>query len=1389
MKFLLAALLVFVGAAAQAATYYGFKIGGVSVTSDNFNNVRSSHMSAYSQSVNGGDYLVTYNPDTKIVVLYNVNIERTGNGNRAILNESCEGLTVVLRRGNHLEARDASPVRLETSTTIIGDEVDGYKFATIKGGSEGGMTIANGATVTIRNIDLSFYNADPSYCINGVANSSTNPDDWATLIIENSKVDAKSEMVTDNWCICNLKHLTVNNSFVNLYGYEAIHNLQSFTKGEGMTTMLSKIHRAYFYAPDMNFSTRPNVSSPSNVVTLTMSMSDETGISINETTFPDLNFRTIILDEYDDNGDDLLSEREINQTKEVVVGNKGIANLKGLEYFTYLEKLYCGDNPLTSIDLSPFTRLKEINCPKCELTSLSVSHNKYIHKIVCDVNNLTTIDLSADTLVNLKAIEMDYNNIRGAGMDALIYSLPQRQDAYLRVKTANSTNGNEMTQTQVLIAKSKGWTPYYWGPVEGSSNWSWLEYEGVSDGTNPGIVIDAEHFPDAAFRAEVASDVVDLDQNGVLSEYELRRRSVLNVHGKNIASLQGIEHFTELQRLNCYDNNLRELDLSHSSGIRQVYLYGNNICGEAMDRLIASLPSRPSSELGFLYVVCDGRSPDNTMTNLQVDAAIEKGWKAMKSADNGEMWTPYSGEDVGFAIDEQHFPDENFRALIWELEHNYFFNGDGYLSVWERENVLRLNCEKEGIKSAKGIEYFPNLTWLYLGNNELEELDLHRNQQLEEVSCNNNKLTSWSFSYQQNRSLKRLYCYDNQFTQLDFSNNPALIKLMIYGNNIRGEAMTVLVNSLPECQYGEFTVYNDEPDEGNYITYSQMVTVREKGWKIYDRNSYTGTDVPIEPSSLGVGIDEYNFPDEVFREYVEQFDTDNNDALSNEELAVVTEMNVIGKYVADLTGIENFTALKRLEVQNQQLTKLDVSKLTELETLWCDNNQLTSLDLTQNTKLIHLQCTNNQLETLNLAHNTSLTQLGCDNNQLTQLDVANNTALELLSCSYNQLNTLNVAQNTALEDLRCYNNQLTTLDLSTNVNLKYIECMDNQLTSILTAPGTPKISMNCKNNRLKGRVMTDIVNNLPTVESGAIYFRSMNTEENEMTSAQVNIATGKGWKVWMDWYYDRIEDYEGYWVELAINETNFPDTNFRNFVRGSNIDKDGDGYLSDEEQQAVKTIDVSGCYISDLTGIQYFTNLEDLDCGYNQIESLNLQQNTKLKILNCSNNQLTRLVQGNEGLEEVDCSNNKINELVLYASTLRSVDCYNNELTSYTGIFLADLPDLSSLPEEQRGELYFRCDFGDVNEINTQLVQFAKQRGWTVYATTGNHWYKYEGTHIKGDANGDGVVNIADAIAVVNYILNDGTVTGNFYFNAADTNNDYLITIADVVAIVEMSLD
>lgn len=57
----------------------------------------------------------------------------------------------------------------------------------------------------------------------------------------------------------------------------------------------------------------------------------------------------------------------------------------------------------------------------------------------------------------------------------------------------------------------------------------------------------------------------------------------------------------------------------------------------------------------------------------------------------------------------------------------------------------------------------------------------------------------------------------------------------------------------------------------------------------------------------------------------------------------------------------------------------------------------------------------------------------------------------------------------------------------------------------------------------------------------------------------------------------------------------------------------------------------------------------------------------------------------------------------------------------------------------------------------------------------------------NGDANGDGSVTIADAVAVVNYIL--GNASAGFIFGAADVNNDGKITITDAVTIVNMSLD
>lgn len=62
------------------------------------------------------------------------------------------------------------------------------------------------------------------------------------------------------------------------------------------------------------------------------------------------------------------------------------------------------------------------------------------------------------------------------------------------------------------------------------------------------------------------------------------------------------------------------------------------------------------------------------------------------------------------------------------------------------------------------------------------------------------------------------------------------------------------------------------------------------------------------------------------------------------------------------------------------------------------------------------------------------------------------------------------------------------------------------------------------------------------------------------------------------------------------------------------------------------------------------------------------------------------------------------------------------------------------------------------------------------------------GNALPGDANGDGSVSIADAVAVVNYILTNGNPIGDFVIEAADVNGVDGITIADAIVIVNIIL-
>ena len=78
-------------------------------------------------------------------------------------------------------------------------------------------------------------------------------------------------------------------------------------------------------------------------------------------------------------------------------------------------------------------------------------------------------------------------------------------------------------------------------------------------------------------------------------------------------------------------------------------------------------------------------------------------------------------------------------------------------------------------------------------------------------------------------------------------------------------------------------------------------------------------------------IDSWNFPDEIFREFVsENFDTDKNGGLSAEEIEAVTEISIVSKEVSSLEGVKIFTNLRCLECADNNLKSLDVSSNSNL---------------------------------------------------------------------------------------------------------------------------------------------------------------------------------------------------------------------------------------------------------------------------------------------------------------------------------------------------------------------------------------------------------------------------------------------------------------------------
>ena len=530
------------------------------------------------------------------------------------------------------------------------------------------------------------------------------------------------------------------------------------------------------------------------------------------------------------------------------------------------------------------------------------------------------------------------------------------------------------------------------------------------------------NFPDEEFR-RFLKECCDKNGDGKL-DVDIKNMTIPTSYA--IKSLEGIRFFEDLEKLDCHGIGLTTLNVGKNFKLKELDCSGN--------QLKECLPILSS---GLKKLNCS----NNKLTHMNL------------------------GILSGLNLEEVNCSNNNITNIVMD-------------SVGE---LVKFDCSNNDLMALDVSQCF-KLKELNCSGNQLMELDVGHQTQLTQLDCSNNKLTE--LNVKQNGGLISLICNDNQLTTLDLSQNHSLSKLNCAKNRlacvdvtgISGGTITANGNrrpiavrtdgkfdltTLPGFDVGKATNWNGGSVSGTILTVENG-----KDEVSYQYNCGNGVK-PTFIFETSLPINKNNFPDDSFRNYIKTYKAGGRDVLTVEEQRKVETIEVEGKNISSLRGIEAFPNLTELDCGNNSIQKLDLRQNPMLITLKCNKNQLTQLDLSKNPDIDYLNCSENQLEQLDVSH-LKLEYLYCSHNDLEQLDVKNSKWLRELDCSKNELTVLDVdvIHKPNLVRVECQNNQLTSLILGENKMLRKLNCANNQLTQLNLNNMISLTELNCANNQL-----------------------------------------------------------------------------------------------------------------------------------------------------------------------------------------------------------------------------------------------------------------------------------------------------------------------------------
>ena len=625
---------------------------------------------------------------------------------------------------------------------------------------------------------------------------------------------------------------------------------------------------------------------------------------------PDANFKTYLLEEFDENSDGEISLDEAENIKEIDIAASilQVTSLTGIEYFTNLEKLDCSYHRITSLELENNVKLTDVNVSNNKLTKLLLPAS--VVTLDASRNQLTSLEVThAKDLVSLNVANNKIADINVAQNKALtsldvsdneLMTLDVSKLIWLETLACGGNNLSTLSLTRNTVLES-------------------LDCHG-----NNLTLLD--------LVKNTALTTLDCGQNSLVALY-LGSTAFTSIDcADNALASLNVSLQTKLESLDCSGNSLVTIDLTKCTKLETLDCSDNKFEGLNL-----------SSNLALTQLDCSG------------NAALTKLWLKDEAQETAVAITKDDSTMVYFKKEGLIIPDP---ALLSYLVDNYDLDGDGEISLIESDAITMVSCPGKGISDLTGLEACANLVTVNCSGNNISKIELPNLQELRTVTCYDNPIEKLNFDN----------CVSLDYLNLQGVTTNAMSGTAISINNY--ELATTFDITIKNTKYDTFSFTNDS-DLTSIVFYGDFTKVVLSGNSVLETiDVSTLSELEILDvldcnlqaldvtknfalKSLYCSDNELTTIDLKNNTGLEQLYINDNklpriDLTTNTALK---EFDISGNLITAL-NVRNNTALTYLNVdKNTELSMVDVQYNTALEVLLASDIAITDIDLSTNTAL------------------------------------------------------------------------------------------------------------------------------------------------------------------------------------------------------------------------------------------------------------------------------------------------------------------------------------------------------------------------------------------------------------------------------------------------------